>query len=161
MHRQPDILPIAPDMVGQTEGHRWGRRPGTVTQGLVWHHKVVEANHEPDLAAVARVAPRQTPRATPQGRDQPTQGAIPSFHKGGLDRLSELPEAQLLAKTARPTEDYAPAHLHDMARLVADFHDLRIVQVCGGHKPGVGLAAHLPRRRRRYTTPTTCSSAAG
>ena len=40
---------------------------------------------------VARVAPGQTPGATPQGRYEPTQGAIPAFHEGGLDRLSELP----------------------------------------------------------------------
>ena len=90
MHRQPDILPIAPDMVSQPDGHRWGARPVTLPQALVRHHKVVEADDEPDLASMASTAPRQTPRAPPQGRDQPTQGAIPPFHKGRLDRLPEL-----------------------------------------------------------------------
>ena len=90
MHRQPDILPIAPDMVSQPDSHRWGARPVTLPQALVRHHKVVEADDEPDLASMASTAPRQTPRAPPQGRDQPTQGAIPPFHKGRLDRLPEL-----------------------------------------------------------------------
>ena len=40
MHRQPDILPIAPDMVSQPDGHRWGARPATLSQALVRHHKV-------------------------------------------------------------------------------------------------------------------------
>ena len=83
-----------------------------------------------------------------RGATSPTQGAIPAFHKGGLDCLPELPEAQLLAKTARATEDHAAAHLHDMARLVADLHDLRIEQVLGGHEPGFGLAAYLPTTSR-------------
>ena len=119
------------------------------------HHKVIEADHEPDLPSVARLAPGQTPSAAPQGRDQPTQGAIPAFHKSCLDCLPELPEAHLLAKTARATEDHASAHLHDMARLVADLHDLRIEPVCGGHEPWCGLAAHLPTTSRRYTPPTS------
>ena len=57
MHRQPDILPIAPDMVGQADGHRWGARRATLPQALVRHHKVVEADHKPDLPPVARAAP--------------------------------------------------------------------------------------------------------
>ena len=91
MHWQPDILPIAPDMVSQPYGHRWGARPATLAEALVRHHKVVEADHEPDLPPMARAAPRQTPSTPPQGRDQPTQGAIPPFHKGRLYRLTELP----------------------------------------------------------------------
>ena len=91
MHRQPDILPIAPDMVSQPDGHRWGARPATLSQALVRHHKVVEADYEPDLALMASAAPRQTPSAPPQGRDQPRQCAIPPFHKGRLDRRPELP----------------------------------------------------------------------
>jgi hypothetical protein len=79
-----------------------------------------------------------------------------------------LPEAQLLAKTARPTEDYTPAHLYDMARLVADLYDLRIVQVFGGYEPWFGLAAHFPttsrtiddpydlQQRRRISLPPVC-----
>src|SRR5262249_24908098 len=96
------------------------------------------------------------------------QGAIPSCHKGCLDRLPELPEAQLLAKTARPTADDTPDHLHDMARLVADLHDLRIVQVLGGQEPWFGLATHFPTtsrtiddshdlpQRRRIGLPSVC-----
>src|SRR5262249_55148792 len=141
MYWQPDILLIAPDMVGQTEGHRWGARRATLPQALVGHDKVVEADHEPDLPPVARVAPGQTPRATPQGGDQPPQGAIPPFHKGGLDRLPKLPEAQLRAKTARPTEDDVSAHLHNVARLVADLDHLGVEQGWRRYKPGLRLAA--------------------
>src|SRR5437016_5424335 len=153
MHWQPDILPIAPNMVGQTYGHCWGAWRAPLAQALMRHHKVVKAHHEPDLPPVARAAPGQTPSAAPQGRDQPTQGAIPAFHERCLDRLSELPEAQLLAKTAWATEDHAPAHLHDMARLVADLHDLSIEQVFGGHEPWFGLAAHFPTTSRTIHDP--------
>src|SRR4029450_4491992 len=75
MHRQPDILLIVPDMVGQTNSHRWGAWRATLAQALVRHHKVVEADHEPDLPPVARTAPGQTPGAAPQGCYQPPQGA--------------------------------------------------------------------------------------
>src|SRR5207248_10336551 len=150
---QPDILSMAPDMVGQAYRHGGGAWRVPLAQALLRQDNVVQADHEPDLPPVARTAPGQTPRAAPQGRDQPTQGAIPPFHKGCLERLSELPEAPLLAKTARPTEDDAPAHLHDMARLIADLHDLRIAHVFGGHEPGFGLAAHVPTTSRTIDDP--------
>ena len=91
VHWQPDILPIAPYMVSQTYGHGWGAWCASLAQALMRHHKVVQADHEPDLPPVARAAPGQTPGAAPQGRNQPTQGAIPPFHKGCLDHLPELP----------------------------------------------------------------------
>jgi hypothetical protein len=40
-----------------------------------------------------------------------------------------------------------------MACLVADLHDLRIVQVFGGHEPGFGLAAYLPTTSRPIYNP--------
>jgi hypothetical protein len=84
MYRQPAILPIAPDMVGQPNGHRWGARRVPLAQALVRHHKVVEADQEPDPPPLTSAAPGQTPRAAPQGRDEPPQGAIPlgSGHLG-------------------------------------------------------------------------------
>src|SRR5262245_27531101 len=91
MPRQPERLPRAPDMVSQPAGHRWGARPVPLPQALVRHHQVGEADEEPALAWMASAAPRQTPRTPPEGRDQPTQGAIPPFHTGRLDRLPELP----------------------------------------------------------------------
>src|SRR6266566_661588 len=81
MHWQPDIFPIAPYMVGQPYSHSWSAWRAPLAQALMWHHKVVEADDEPDFPAVARVAPGQTPGTAPQGRDQPTQGAIPTFHE--------------------------------------------------------------------------------
>src|SRR5262252_3157215 len=131
MHWQPDILPIAPDMVGQTDGHRWGPQRATLPQALVWHHKVVETDHEPDLPPVAETAPGQTPGTASQRRYQTSQGTIPAFHKRGLDCLPELPEPQLLAKTARTTEHYPGADLHHLARLVAYLDYLGVEQVFG------------------------------
>src|SRR5262245_20575983 len=107
-------------------------------------HQVVPADHEPDLLPVACVAPGQTPGAPPQGRDEPTQGAIPAFHEGHLDHRAELTPAQLLTKTARAAVHPSPLDLHDMAHLVADLHDLGIEQVFGGHESWFGLAAHFP-----------------
>ena len=161
MHWQRDILPIAPNMVGQTYSHGWGAWRAPLAQALMRHHKVVQADHEPDLPPVARVAPGETSGAAPEGRYEPTQGAIPTFHKGGLDRLSELAQTQLLAKTTWATKDHAPADFHDVASLVSHFHYLRVEQVFRCHQARFGLATHVPRRRRRYTTPTTWSSAAG
>jgi len=144
VHWQPDILPIAPNMVGQTSSHGWGAWRAPLAQALVRHHKVVQADHEPDFPPVARAAPGQTPGTAPQGRDQPTQGAIPAFHEGGLDRRAKLAQAQLLAKTARATADHASADLHDLARRVADLDYLGIKQGRRSHQPGLRLAAHFP-----------------
>jgi hypothetical protein len=149
MHWQPDILPIAPDMVGQTYGHGWGTWRAPWAPALMRHHKVVQADHEPDLPPVARAAPGQTPGAAPQGRDQPPQGAIPPFHKGRLDRRPELPQVSLLAKTARAAIHDPPADLHDAARGVADLDHLGVEQGSRRPNPGLRLAAHLP------TTPGT------
>src|SRR5215813_12421026 len=143
MHRQPEILPIAPDMVGQPDGHRRRTLGATWTQALGWHHKVVEADHQPDAAPVTERTPGQTPSAAPQGGDQPPQCSIPAFHESRLDRRAELPETQLLDKATRPTEDHAPADLHDLASWGADLDHLGVEQVLGGHEPGFRLAPHL------------------
>ena len=83
-------------MIGQSNCHRWGARRTALAQAFMRQHKVVQADHEPDLPPVARAAPGQTPGAAPQGRHQPTQGAIPAFHKGRLDRPAKLAQVQLL-----------------------------------------------------------------
>src|SRR5262249_29392357 len=146
MHRPPDILPIAPNMVSQPDGHRWRALGATLAQALMRHHKVVEAHQEPDLPAVACGAPGQTPGAAPQRCDQPPQRPIPSFHESRLDRCAELPKPQLLAKATRPTEEHAPADLHNMASWVADLDDLGVEQVLARDEPWFGLAPHLPPR---------------
>ena len=91
MDWKPAILPLAPKMVCQPDGHCWGASRAPLAQALMRPHKVGQADHEPDLPPVARAAPGPTPGTPPQGRDEPTQGALPAFHAGGLDRLSELP----------------------------------------------------------------------
>jgi hypothetical protein len=144
MHRQPDILPIAPDMVRQPEGHRWRALDAALAQALMRHHKVVEAHQQPNLPAVARGTPGQTPGAAPQGCAQPPQCPIPAFHERRLDRRAELPALQLLAKATRTPANHAPADLHNMASRVADLDDLGVEEVLGGDEPGFGLAPHCP-----------------
>ena len=84
-------IPYTPYMIGQTYRHGWSARCAPLAQALVRPHKVGEADYEPDLPPVTSAAPGQTPGTTPQGCYQPTQGAIPPFHRGRLDRLPELP----------------------------------------------------------------------
>src|SRR4029453_9601582 len=162
------ILSVAAHMVGQTYGH--GRRAwrAPLGQALMRHDKVVEADQEPDFPPVARAAPRQTPGAAPQRCDQPSQGAIPAFHEGGLDRQAGLAQAQLLAKTAWTTADHTPADLHDLASRIADLDNLGIAQGFGSHPPGLRLAAYFPttlatihapddlQERRRIGLPPVC-----
>ena len=90
---QPEILPIAPHMVSQTDGHRWGTPRTTLSQTFMGHHEVVETDHETEPSPVANPAPGQTPDVVPQGCDQPPQGVIPSFHEGRLDCRAELAQA--------------------------------------------------------------------
>jgi hypothetical protein len=132
MHWQPEIFPIAPDMVSQPDGHCRGALGAPLAQALVRHHEVVEADHQPDPAPVTGMTPGQAPGAAPQGRHQPPQRPIPSFHERRLDRRAELPETQLLAKATRPTEDHPPADFHDMAGRGADLDDLGVEQGLGG-----------------------------
>src|SRR4030095_298921 len=78
------------NMIGQTDCHRWGAWRVALPQAFLGHHKVIEADHQPEPAPVAGTAPGQTAGAAPQGGDQPSQGPIPSLHEGGLDRWAEL-----------------------------------------------------------------------
>ena len=58
MHWQPHILALAPDVVGQPDGHRWGPRRATLAQTLVRSHEIGETDQQPDLPPVAGAAPR-------------------------------------------------------------------------------------------------------
>ena len=131
-------------MVGQTSSHRWGARGATWPQALVRQHQVVAADQEPDLPPVAGATPRQTPGAAPERGHQPSAGTIPAFQKGGLDRLPELPSAQLLAKTARAAVHDTPADLHQMASLVPDLAPLGVEEGLWSHEPGLRLTPHFP-----------------
>jgi hypothetical protein len=91
MSWEPALLPRAPNMVCQPDGHGWGASRAPLAQARMRQHTVGPADHEPDLPPVARAAPGQTPGPPPQGRYEPTQGAIPAFHAGGLARLSARP----------------------------------------------------------------------
>ena len=140
VHWQPDILPIAPHMVGQTDGHRRGTPPAALAQTFMGHHEVIETDQQPEPALGADPAPGQTAGAAAQRGQQAAQGAIPPFHTGPLDRRAELPQAQLLDKAARTTDDHAPADVDDLPGVVTHLDDLRIEQVCGGYKTWFGLA---------------------
>jgi len=144
MHRKPNVLSIAPDMVSQTYDQRRGAQRAPLAQALVWHHEVVEADHQPEASPVAGWAPGQTAGAAPQGSDQPPQRAIPSFHKSRLDCRVELAQAPLLAKTARTAKHHAPADLHHLPSWVTDLDDLGVKELLWGDQPGFWLPSHLP-----------------
>jgi hypothetical protein len=141
---QPDLLLIAPDMVGQTAGPRWGARRAPLAQALGRPHNVGEAAQAPALPPGARAAPGQTPGAAPQGCAPPPQGAIPPVHNGRLDRLPALPDVSRLAKTARAAIHAPPAALHAAARWGAALAPLGVDQGWRRPKPGLRLAAHWP-----------------
>jgi hypothetical protein len=144
LHRQPKILLIAPNMVGQPHGHR-RRTPGApLAQALVWHHNVVEADQPPAASSMTGGSPRHTAGAAPQGRPQPPQGALPACHQGGLDRLAPLAQPPLLANTAWATADPAPADRDDGARLGSHCHPVCVAQVVRCPHARCGLAPHVP-----------------
>src|SRR5512132_2463953 len=144
MHGQPDILPVAPDVVGETDRHRRGAGRTALPEALVWHHKVVEAHHEPNPSAMTATVPGETPGATTQGRDPASQRAIPPFHEGRLDRLTELAQASLLAAAAGAAEHDPPADLHHMASFVPDLDHLGVEEGFGRYEPGLRLTPHFP-----------------
>ena len=53
MHGIPDIVPITPHVLGQSDGHRRGARPALLAQALMGQHKVVEVDDQPDPRAVS------------------------------------------------------------------------------------------------------------
>src|SRR4051794_6433616 len=144
MYRQPDILPIAPYMVGQTNGHRWGTPRTALAQTFMGHHEVVETDHEPEPFPVADTAPGQTPSAAAQRRHQAAQCAIPPFQQGRLDRRAELPQAQLLAKAAGATENHPSSGVDNTPGLITHLDDPPGEQDWGGHPAWFGLAPHCP-----------------
>jgi hypothetical protein len=160
MYLQPAILPRAPDMLGQTDRHRWGPWRAALPQAFMGPHAVGEAHHQPAPAPVAGPAPGQTAGAAPQGGDQPTQGPIPALHEGGLERGAACSQAPRWPTAAGTAAHDAPAPCPHLPRLVADLDNLGVAQVVGRNEPGVGVRPTVPRRRRRSTTPTTWSNAA-
>ena len=120
MYWQPDILQIAPYMISQPDGHRWGTPRTALAQTFMGHHEVVKTDHEPEPSPVTAPAPGQTPGAASQPGHQAAQCAIPPFHTGCLDRRAELWQAHLLTKAAGTTKDYPSADVDDMPGLVAD-----------------------------------------
>ena len=86
---------------------------------------------------------------------------------------AELPQAQLLAKTAWAIESHAPAALHDMARRVADLYHLGVKEDLRSYQPGLRLAVYFPtmprtrhdpydlKQRRRVGLPSVRKSGRG
>jgi hypothetical protein len=160
MHGPPDLVLIVPDMVGQTHGHRWGAWRATLAQALLRPHNIVQADQEPDLPPEARAAPGPTPGAAPQGGDEPTQGAIPAFPTGRLDRRAALAPAHRLAQTAGAAAPHPGAALHHLASLGAALDQWGRAQLVGSHQPRLWRATSLappaaalehpePREQRR------------
>ena len=144
MHRQPERLPRAPDVIGKPERHRWGAGRTALAQALVRPHNGSEVHHEPHPSVVTEAIPGYTPGATTQGRDEAAQRAIPPFHEGRLDRLTTLAQASLLEEAAGTTAHHPPADLPHRASVITDLDTLRLGQVLGRHEPGRGLASDLP-----------------
>ena len=144
MYWQPNILPIAPHMVSQTDGHRWGTPRMALAQTFMGHHEVGETDHEPAPAPMADPAPGQTPGAAAPRGHQTAPCAIPPFHEGCLDRRAELPQTQLLHKATRTAKHHACVDLHHLSPLVADLHDLGIKEMPGSDQLWFRLAPHPP-----------------
>jgi hypothetical protein len=102
MHREPDRLPRAPDVVREADRHGRRARRVALPQAFVGHDDIIEAHQHPDLPSMAGAKPGQTSGAVPQGRHQPAQRAIPAFQKRRLNRLPELPERNGLTKRRGP-----------------------------------------------------------
>jgi hypothetical protein len=131
-------------MIGPTESHRWGAWRVTWARAFMGPHQVGAASHQPESSPVAGVAPGQTAGAAPQGGDEPTQGAIPSFQKGRLDGRAAWSPAPLLATRARTAKHHAPAALHHPPSRVTDLDDLGLAQGLGGDEPGTRCPPALP-----------------
>jgi hypothetical protein len=142
MYLQPAILPRAPDMLGQTDRHRWGPWRAALPQAFMGPHAVGEAHHQPAPAPVAGPAPGQTAGAAPQGGDQPAQGPIPALHEGGLERGAACSQAPRRPTAAGTAAHDAPAPCPHLPRLVADLDNLGVAQVVGRNEPGGRRAPH-------------------
>src|SRR5262245_25182746 len=105
MYWQPAVLPIAPSMVGQTDGHRRGTPRPALAQTFMRHHKVIETASQPEPSPVAAPAPGQTPGATAPWGPQAAPRAIPPCHKGRLAHRAELPQAQWCAQAVGTTAE--------------------------------------------------------
>ena len=103
MHWKPNILAIAPHMVGQADRHGRCAWRVALPQAFVGHDEVIEAHQYPDPPSMAVAEPGQAPGAAPQRDYRPSQRAIPPFHEGRLNRLPKLPKAQLFDKMAQAT----------------------------------------------------------
>lgn len=100
-------------------------------EGLVLVRALLSPRQEMGLASCQEGAPGEPGSASP------------AFHTGCLECLAALAQTPLLAKTAWSTKDDAPAHLHDLTRLVPHFHSLRVEQVFRGHQARCGLATRV------------------
>jgi hypothetical protein len=143
MDWNPDILPIAPAMISQTDSPRWRTWRVTLAQAFMGHHKVGAADQKPESSPVAGVAPGQTAGAAPQGSYQPPQRAIPSFHTSRLDGRAEWSQAHRLAKTTRTAKHHAPADLPHPPSRGTDLDDLGVEQVLRRTEAWFRLAPHL------------------
>ena len=104
MHGKPDILSIAPHVIGQSNGHRRGALLPPLLQALVRDHEVVETDYQPDPSSMACHTPGQAAGATSQSSYPSPKRAIPSFHKRSLDGGTQPVDFQLLEKAPRTSK---------------------------------------------------------
>ena len=129
MHRQPNILPLAPDMVGQPDGHRRGTPGAPLAQALGRLHKGVEADQQPDASAMTGGNPRPAAGAATQGCPPPTQSTIPAFHLHGL-RMMGL---RAVGRDTLEVVDWLERHgTNDRRPLITDTPPLTLQQLVRG-----------------------------
>ena len=143
MHRKPDIVLIAPHMMGQSDGHRRGAFCPSFSQTLMRDHKIVEADDQPDPSLMAHLRPRQTPCATTQRSDPSPKRAIPSFHKRRLNGGAQPPFSKLFEKPSRTSKDDLLGDFNKGACCIPDLDHLGVKEVIWGDQSGLGLSAHF------------------
>jgi hypothetical protein len=142
--RAPDRLPVAPEVVGETDRQRRGAGRTALPEALVRPHKGGEAPHEPIPSARTAPVPGETSGATPPGRDQASPCAIPPFHAGRLARRTALAQASWLAAAAGAAAHDPPADRHHTASFVPTLNPLGVEAGFGRHAPGRRLTPPSP-----------------
>lgn len=83
MHRIPQIVAIAPDVLGHPLGHGRGAWPTPLAEALRGQHEGVEIYQQSDPGAVAARTQGGATGAAAQASVKPPHGPIPPLPEGG------------------------------------------------------------------------------
>jgi hypothetical protein len=140
MHGIPEIVPITPHVLSQSDGHRWGTWPALLVQALMRQHTVVEVDHQPHPRLVLALTRRAAPGAAAQGGAQTAEGPIPALHEGGVDGRAQPPVPQFPKAAARAAVDDPRDDPEELALGLTPRDDLAIAQVPWGDQAWLGMA---------------------